>query len=433
MQVIQATTDFDAHKMGSTSVTLLNGQYHNEGTVPILDDITDLEEATAAFLADRSDGECFCLDNPGYSLLLPGELFVANVSKMETQVCCGQDQAEDFLDAIDKCLRIQMALEDMPQETFNAATSELADTSQATCSYLAHDSDTGISSPTPRSNFSSTVYWMFEELSLRPKLRICDTSEEHDSDQNGSYPPTDAKIDTPDAISESIHAQASRAASFFDPLTDSIISYTSLESLFEMDERYGDLPVGAQQLSGEASILVEDYIVSISHEDYFDRTVGHETHMQAFNSPLQVATHLSMILDDASPSVSFFPSMDREIHRRLPQPGCMQSTSFLKDDREEEEAEEEAPCRQTSMFVTVAGITGETIVKDTIPPSTERHPDLQVDETTGLYELFADDIWDSEPKLELVLPSSGIAHAVTLARADPDIIAVVLQIVRTHS
>jgi hypothetical protein len=79
------------------------------------DDIQALHDATMAFLSDRRDGECVCLENKAHSVVLPGENFL--IAKKDTGLGLSVEHptAKSLLDLIDELVADSFSMENFVQ------------------------------------------------------------------------------------------------------------------------------------------------------------------------------------------------------------------------------------------------------------------------------------------------------------------------------
>jgi hypothetical protein len=104
----------DLRELQEATAAFLADQYDDGEYIATRDDISDLQEATATFLADRYDGECFCLDGSGPGLLLPGEQFLLPVVTAINTARADGDVLQSIIDIIDEYLPEQTWIEDLP-------------------------------------------------------------------------------------------------------------------------------------------------------------------------------------------------------------------------------------------------------------------------------------------------------------------------------
>lgn len=441
MQVIYTEMGEGVREMQSVISAFMSDLYPNGDFVATLDDILALQKATVAFLADRGDGERFCLDNTEPGLLLPGEQFFLEVHTAVPHVCCKQNHGEDVIDLVDKCLLGKMSTEDELDDSSQHVSKEISNLSQSAYTSFAYDFGTDPPPPTPQPNNQTAADTGSEHLFnylegiLSPSddvdliLELCDVTEEDGSDNVGSISPTEIHELSFDAPTALCHAQASYAASFFDPLTATTISYASLDSLLEMDEQFGNLPIMVPQMEDEANLTVVTEDNSPRWDTYFDSDSEEDvcsSGVQVASRPIQVATHLPIIPEE-NESSSAVPSssLDFSNHRGLLQPLSLRQPSFLDD-----EHDESGQLSKTLTFASALGPVTEIYYSSTLPCNREGLHGPESEESTGWLDLFKHDIWETEPFLELSLPAPGACSIISWTGADLDLFKVVTAVLR---
>ncbi|KAJ4347460.1 hypothetical protein N0V95_005422 [Ascochyta clinopodiicola] len=233
----------DVRELQEATAMFLADQYDTGEFVAMPDDIIDLEKATSAFLADRCDGEWFCMEGPGPGLLLPDRHFLVSASKAVeiTRAVC--DPTKDKADLIHAHLDSQPSCENETNTLLLDTCSEVdvsQDNGASLHDHVNLDSWRDITQRDEDFNtslISESSYATWGELSKLPSdLDLCDdgNSDEEDDDEfsDTTTDLSDVAFDAPDALSLS---QASYAASFFDSKTETLVAYTSLDLLLTMD------------------------------------------------------------------------------------------------------------------------------------------------------------------------------------------------------
>lgn len=322
-------------------------------------DIADLQKATAAFLADRSDGECFCLDNAGQGLLLPGEQFLLPAAAAVKLTRAGPSTAIDVVDLVDDLLHDQMDYED----SLGSPTSEacFGSTQFTEVEYTSFDEVLGpnflpdtppFGGYTVAPHVSGLPYIALEVILNLPNevdriLGIYDDDEAGDNNSDSDGEEEDA-FELPTVLSPS---QASYAASFFDSQTQSIVPYASLDGILALESQHGE--------------LVSESTTRVVKPDL-----------------LEINTHLPMIPEEPEPfSAASDCSMDFANHRGFVKSLVVRQQDFLEGDT----CLDELPSHISSH------ICGEAL--------------------EAFNELFANDIWVKEPDLGLTLPAERMDDA----------------------
>jgi hypothetical protein len=405
MPAIHASFDPGVRELQDATKAFLTDQYDNGDYVATADDIAELQAATAAFLADQTDGESFYLDGTSHGLLLPGEHFLLPISTAVGRARSGQDTVREVTDLIDECLDAQMLFEDV-QDTPLPEGSPKSSSDQHVV-YTSFVDILGPDSPpktppfdarTPTLTISMTPTDLEGPDEVDRLLGICDDvaydgpdalCPAHASYSAAFFDPTtqnlvpytsldtllgmdyrngdDTAYDGPDALCP---ARASYSAAFFDPTTQTLVPYTSLDTLLGMDYRKSgmftfydsDNETGSDE--GDVDLTHGDLDPSITKVDY---------------SFLHINTDLSTILEDDEPSSAEFMDLRSFLNilgqRRL---------DFLAD--------------EDDLSPTLTSTTAD----DTIFGDAELPFDK---ETVDMFsEMFTHDIWNNDPDLTLTTP-----------------------------
>ena len=278
MQAIYAKIDQGIGELQDATKAFLTDQYNNGDYVATTDDIAELQAATAAFLADQTDGEFFNLDCAGHGVLLPGEQFLLPISTAVGRARSEQDTVREVIDLVDECLDPQVLFEDVPDTPLLEATPKPSndqdvvytsfvdilgpDSLPKTPPFDARTPTVTISmTPTLTTQMTPTITpqmatapdsehpWVsLEDILKCPDevdrlLENCDDHEEYSSRSDTDVSDTisdisDIAYDGPDALCP---AHASHSAAFFDPTTETLVRYTSLDTLLGMDYQNGDI------------------------------------------------------------------------------------------------------------------------------------------------------------------------------------------------
>lgn len=372
LPVYETQFDNDIRELQEATAAFLADEYVDGSYIATPEDIVDLQEATAAFLADRYDGECFCLDDaPG--LLLPGEQFLlpaATAVELARSTC---HEAEDMIDMIDDYLLTQMSREDEPETTLLEATLK---TAVPKVKYTSFDDLLGpnLLPKTPQlgehyddSRLLGQPYVALDDLpdlhrDLHPQpILFEDEDGEHNDDNfsNAATDISDVAFDAPDALSPS---QASYAASFFSADTATLVVYTSMDQLLVMDDENDTLPRvhGALTIvdyddGGEYDEVAElddevgdeDSEVLVDLDDFcfdWDEPLETSATQSGKRTPLNVVTKLPTILEEDEPwSAASGSSVDFADKRGFLKMLPVRRENFLEDDGEIQDNDETTP------------------------------------------------------------------------------------------
>lgn len=364
--------DDDIRELQEATAAFLADQYDDGEYVATPEDIADLQNATAAFLADRCDAGYFCSNNVTPGLLLPGEDFLFP-AKEATDIARTKPDAKDVLAMIDEYLNAQMSYEN---ETNPPALDD---------------------------GFGTVDMLMCRCTSFDSCDKIGDEFDNADSSDTATVT-TEIAFDAPDALSLS---QASYAASFFDANTATLTVYTSMNELLNMDDEDGHIPcvcrtqtgivddgndsnedvaeIGSEVVGGE--VVGDDSEVWVDLDEFlfdnsfFDKDELLEpltTHFSGQGS-LKIVTQLPVILEEDEPYTAVSnSSMDFANHRGVLQPLSSRRENFLED---------------ADDFNDAPNLLCATNLLDS-------------DETGRIEEFFADHVWIKEPSFELQTPVS---------------------------
>jgi hypothetical protein len=378
MPAIHASFDQGVRELQDATMAFLTNQYDNGDYVATADDIAELQAATAGFLADQTDGESFYLDGASHGLLLPGEQFLLPISRAVGRARSEQDTMREVTDLIDECLDAQVLFEDVrdtpllecPPKSSNdqhvVYTSFVdilgPDSLPKTPPFDARTPTLTISM-TPTYTADSEYPWgSLEDILKCPDevdrlLGICD----------------DVAYDGPDALCP---ARASYSAAFFDPTTQTLVPYTSLDTLLGMDYRKSgvftfydsDNVTGSDE--GDVDLSNGDLDPSITKVDC---------------SFLHINTDLSTILEDDEPSSAVSDSSaDFTNLRSFLNTLGQRRLDFFADEED--------------LSLTLTSTTADdTIFGDTELPFDKETADM-------FSEMFTHDLWNNDPDLTLTTP-----------------------------
>lgn len=304
--------DNDLVELQEATAAFLADQYDNGEYVATANDIADLEEATAAFLAERHDGECFCLDEAAPGLLLPGEHFFLQTSTAVDIARPKYDVTQDVIDMIDECLDAQTSLEDMSDTSDTSDTPPLDTARQGIelpkLEYTFFDDILDLK-PVPDTLQLGECY----DHSLVyecPHVALDDCVDSHNNvhqqvniyvddgeGDNISETVTDnsdtAAYDAPDALSL---LQASYATSFFDPNTEVLVCYTSFNQLLTMGDEDNDKLLHcvhqAPNVTDEIDLDNDHGVAELGEEgadSYGDASVGLDNFYFSWDEPFEPA------------------------------------------------------------------------------------------------------------------------------------------------
>ena len=287
MPAIHATFDRTVRELRDVTEAFLTDRYNNGDHVATADDIAELQAATAAFLADQTDGEYVYLEDGGHGLLLPGEQFLLPISTAVGRVRSDRHALRNVIDLIDECLDAEVLFEDVPDTPrLDGAAKESHDQDVVYTSFVDILGPASVPktprTPTLTISVTTPTVTIQTNISMTPTITIQTTTSHHsqlatDSDSDSGYSwvsleeitkyPNEADrlveifdddednitlVDTDvlDAMSEVTSdisdiafdgpdalcpAHASDSAAFFDPTTETLVPYTSLDSLLQMD------------------------------------------------------------------------------------------------------------------------------------------------------------------------------------------------------
>lgn len=229
----------DLRELRTTTLAFLTDRYDDGTYVATEDDIAELQEAITAFLTGHADDECFCLDPAGEGLLLPGEQFLLPIADVVNRARHTTNMAPSLHDLIDECLDDQLGEEDVLH-------SPLLDTGIGNAKGAYTPSPQVCSLPQilgpSEDSFSSLdgPYGMLSDLLDLIDLLLSKYAGT-DGDDLGCGGDTVSKSTGLAFDDNDLQScfQASNAASYFDPVADATIPYTSLDQLLEKDEYVG--------------------------------------------------------------------------------------------------------------------------------------------------------------------------------------------------
>lgn len=440
MQAIHATFDQGEGELQDATKAFLTDQYNNGDYVATADDIDELQAATAAFLADQTDGEYFNLDCAGHGVLLPGEQFLLPISTAVGRARSEQDTVREVIDLVDECLDRQVLFEDVPDTPLLEATPKPSndqdvvytsfvdilgpDSLPKTPPFDARTHTLTISmTPTITAQMTPTITpqmatapdseypWVSLEGILKCPdgidrlLGICDDDEEYSSRSETDVSDAMSDIskiayDGPDALCP---AHASYSAAFFDPTTETLVPYTSLDTLLGMDYQHSCI-AESDRKSGMFTFYDSDSDTN-SDEDGLDIT---NEDLEPFitgvhYSFLHIDTDLLMVLegDELSSAVSDL-SADFANRRSFLHSLAQRRSDFLAD-------EEDLSATPTS--TTVDDMMEELHNETAIFGDAELPFDMETADMSN--EMFTHDLWNNDPDLTLTMPI-GQHHATRL-------------------
>lgn len=372
--------DQDLQELRDATAAFLADQYDDGAYVATADDIADLERATAAFLADRADGECFCFDRAGHGLILPGEQFLLPASVAVDLVRAEPNRSESIIDLIDEHLYAQMAFEDTPYDSLVAAALMTIEVPQVV--FTSFDDILGPNSLPETPQLPD---------GLDRLLDLCDDTDSDNDDDDESDAGTevyDMAFDAPDALCPS---QASYAASFFDTITEGLVPYASLDSLLQMKDR-DEQPLWLYR--EEEDIVDFDEGGAWMHNDG-DELLDRPTTRTVRQSALHIITHLPVILEEEElySAVSDL-SMDFADYQGVVAPLASRREDSL-DDSFEQLTYLAMPAAAIETVNVMLVMTDDSSVSDLTAGSHGMTAFEAFD------NMFADAIWDNEPDLEL--------------------------------
>lgn len=432
-----STTEDDTWELQNATAVFLTDQYDNSEYVATPDDIADLQDATAAFLADRGNGERFCLDKIGPGILLPGEQFLFPASQALDIARPKPDPAEDVIDLDQENLHAQMTCEDASNNSLLDAAFTIVDISKSEYTsfedvldpgWLPQTSQLGEQSAAPP--LSEYLYVALKYLLNFPDevdqlLGICiDARIDNNNNENGSDAATaisDGVFHAPDAL---YRAQASYAASFFDSVTETTVPYASFDSLLEMDNRHKQLPrVYREPDDGDAFIVADDGQMdqdTLAESDkllvYLDdgnRFLESSSTQIVTHNLLKIVAHLPTILEEDEPYSAVSSSSMNFANRG----GFLKTLTLQRKDFLDYDDEELAPLSST--YETAGGIVNNMILV-----TEDAHNDELLLEPQGkdgieaFDDLFAEDIWNKEPDLEMAFSVSQTLFDELLQEAE---------------
>ncbi|KZM21096.1 uncharacterized protein EKO05_0003553 [Ascochyta rabiei] len=260
--------DNDVRELQEATAAFLADQYDDGEFVATPGDIVDLEVATTAFLAGRYDGELFRMEGPGSGcgLLLPDKQSLIPTSKAVDIARATFNSTKDNVEMIDEYLGAQPSCGNEPNTPLLDAAS-MVDVSQNDSTSFYDRMSLELRPDTPQldecSNPPLTCEFPSATRSYPPDLSghlyqhpdFCD-DDDGDEDDDGEFSDimtdfSDMAFDAPDALSLS---QASYAASFFDIETETLVAYTSLDMLLTIDDEEELIPCGHRVLDDEDEI-----------------------------------------------------------------------------------------------------------------------------------------------------------------------------------
>ncbi|KAH6643158.1 hypothetical protein C7974DRAFT_372975 [Boeremia exigua] len=356
--------DQDLQELRDATAAFLADQYDDGAYVATADDIADLERATAAFLADRADGEQF---------LLPASVAVDLVR-------AEPNRSESIIDLIDEHLYAQMAFEDTPYDSLVAAALMTIEVPQVV--FTSFDDILGPNSLPETPQLPD---------GLDRLLDLCDDTDSDNDDDDESDAGTevyDMVFDAPDALCPS---QASYAASFFDTITEGLVPYASLDSLLQMKDR-DEQPLWLYR--EEEDIVDFDEGGAWMHNDG-DELLDRPTTRTVRQSALHIITHLPVILEEEElySAVSDL-SMDFADYQGVVAPLASRREDSL-DDSFEQLTYLAMPAAAIETVNVMLVMTDDSSVSDLTAGSHGMTAFEAFD------NMFADAIWDNEPDLEL--------------------------------
>lgn len=236
----------DLRELQEATAAFLADQYDDGEYIATQDDISELQEATATFLADRYDGESFCLDETVSGLLLPGEQFLLPVATAVNTARADSDVLQSIIDIINEYLPEQTWIEDLPHTLPPDAVQDAPNEPKIEHGTLEELLGLSMLPNTPDYEVYNdpSLLQEYPYLSLDGLLDsshdfVWESDDYSDDESDGTSSETvtscsNATYDAPDALSLS---QASYAASFFDTGSATLIGYVSLDQLLAT---YGD-------------------------------------------------------------------------------------------------------------------------------------------------------------------------------------------------
>ncbi|KAG9200204.1 hypothetical protein G6514_007558 [Epicoccum nigrum] len=435
MPAIYTTIDQSVRELQDMTKAFLTDKYDNGDYVATPDDIAELQAATAAFLADRTDDEYCYMDGPKHGLLLPGEQFLLPISTAVGRAWSEHDTVREVIDLIDDCLDAQVIFEDVPDTHLldgapdssnyqNVVYTSFVDilgpdslpktpaldgrTSTLTISITPTPTPTAqmmLKLAPPMATAPDPEYpcVSLEDILKYPDevdrlLGTCDDDDEHSIRPNidvldAMSDISDTAYDGPDAFCP---ARASYSAAFFDPTTETLVSYTSLDSLLEMDYR-NSCGADSDRTSGMFTFYDNDSDTD-SDGGGLDLTNGDpiaDPFITGVNySFLHVDTNLPVALeeDEPTPAVS-----DSSTHFA----NCRRSLNPLTQRRLDFPVDEKT-LSATPTFTTADDTTQELRNEIAIFGDAELPFDR---ETANLFsDMFTHDLWNNDPDLTLTMP-----------------------------
>jgi hypothetical protein len=434
MPAIYTTIDQSVRELQHITKAFLTDQYDNGDYVATPDDIAELQAATAAFLADRTEDEYCYIYGPNNGLLLPGEQFLLPISTAVGRARSEHDTVRQVIDLIDDCLDAQVLLEDVPDTPLLDGAPDLSNDQDVVYTsfvdILGPDSlpkTPALDGRTPTLTISITptltVQMMpkltppmdtasdseyscvsLEDILKYPDevdrlLRTCDDDDEHSIrpdidvlDETSDI--SDVAYDGPDAFCP---AHASYSAAFFDPTTETLVPYRSLDSLLKMDYR-NSCVADSDSTSGMFTFYDNDSDTD-SDGGGLDLTNGDPIADPFITgvdySFLHIETNLPVVLEEDEPTSAVSNS---SIHFA----NCRRSLNPLTQRRLDFLVDEEA-LSATLTFTTADDTTQELRNETVIFGDAELPFDR---ETANLFsDMFTHDLWNNDPDLTLTMPT----------------------------